>query len=128
PQTKADLAEIRRQIVEVSGLVRKYHQAHKTPPQPPSVPAPGRVLRQAVEAAQATHAGGGVEWQLDLPDDLPALAIGPREFRLLCDYLLRNALAGVRPGGGVIVVRAASGGKAVSLTIRDSGAAVAPAN
>jgi len=128
PQTKADLAEIRRQIVEVSGLVRKYHQAHKTPARPPWVPAPGGVLRQAVEAAQATHPAGGIEWQLDLPDDLPALAIGAREFRLLCDYLLRNALAGVRPAGGVIAVQAASGGKVVSLTIRDSGPAVPAAN
>jgi len=127
-QAKADLAEVRRQIVEVSGLVRKYHMAHKAPAQPPSVPSPSRLLRQAVASLQVTHATPGVQWQFDLPDDLPAAALGPREFRLLCDYLLRNALTGVTPAGGVIVVRASASGKVVSLSIRDTGPAVPPAN
>jgi len=128
PQTKTDLAEIRRQIVEVSGLVRKYHMAHRPPAQPPSVPSPSRLLRQTIEALQATRPVPGVEWRLDLPEELPAAAIGPREFRLLCDYLLRNALAGVTPAGGGIVVQASANDKVVSLRIRDTGPAVPAAN
>ena len=67
---------------------------------------------------------------VDVPDDLPLLDVDPVRIREVVGNLVANALRHTPSGGRVVVTAAlagASSGRAVEVTVRDTGPGIEPA-
>jgi two-component system sensor histidine kinase BaeS len=67
----------------------------------------------------------GLQWEAAIPADLPTLAIDPDRVAQALGNLLSNAIKYTAPGGSV-AVSAGVTNNAVWITVRDSGAGIAP--
>jgi len=90
-----------------------------------------RMLREAVESAQATAQGAKLALSLELPQrgsggqtDDGLSAVGDRaQLRRVVDNLIENAMS-YTPGGGRVVVAAALAGDEIQVSVTDTGPGV----
>lgn len=83
------------------------------------------VVHKTVAAVRARAQAGGVELQVDLPEDLPLVDIDPQRIGQVLRNLLDNALTHT-PSGGEIVIDAHADGQWVAVSARDTGSGIVP--
>jgi two-component system sensor histidine kinase BaeS len=85
------------------------------------------VLADVASAAQAGAADAGVSVALDAPDNLPLLDADPVRLREIVTNLVANGIRYTPRGGSVtIAAELEPGGGAVRVSVRDTGAGIAP--
>ncbi len=121
---KEYLGIIRDEIARSERIVTDLTDAVQTrPPMPAShgvAVLVEQVLRKCVPPA-------GVTVRLDIPATLPAVRVDASQIRQAFENLVGNAVDAM-PEGGVLEIRAAADGKAVIVSVRDSGGGIAPAD
>ncbi|MCP5149290.1 MAG: PAS domain-containing protein [Ectothiorhodospiraceae bacterium] len=81
------------------------------------------LLADAFETMRRLNADGGIEFRLDLPDEMSTLAIDKNLMRVAINNLLGNAVKYNRPGGRVELM-ASETDEAVVIAVRDTGAGI----
>ncbi|HEU0235632.1 MAG TPA: HAMP domain-containing sensor histidine kinase [Candidatus Limnocylindrales bacterium] len=85
------------------------------------------VLADVASAAQGSAADAGVSVALDAPDSLPLLDADPVRVREIVTNLVANGIRYTPRGGSVTIAAALEpGGGAVVVSVRDTGAGIAP--
>ena len=86
-------------------------------------------VRRAIETASAIlkygMSRGGIELQVEMPEDLPEVACSQSDLEQLFLNLLTNAREAT-PHGGRIVITAGSTDRAVEISIADTGCGIRP--
>ncbi len=85
----------------------------------------GPLLARLTENGQVLGAAQYVRVQLDAPDDLPAVLADEAQLELALMNLVTNALDAM-PGGGQLVVSAATRAEGVVVEVRDTGPGIPP--
>ncbi len=135
PALPEDLRHNADLLVEEAGRTRRIVQnlldfARQRPPErhPTSIAA----LIDSVVALQSYSLGrGGIEVELDVPDDLPLVELDRSQLQQVLVNLTHNAVYAIRSGDGsrIRISAAAEGAAArrrVRLTVMDDGPGVAP--
>ncbi len=120
------LKEIDREVDRLSRLANHLLDLSRLQhrrPAPPTDPLP--TLRALAERAARTAEQARVRLSVELPDELPALAVAPEELEQMVGNLLDNALK-YTPADGTVGLRCAREGAVVSLEVSDSGPGIAP--
>jgi signal transduction histidine kinase len=91
----------------------------------PEPVALGDWLREILVTWQSAAETKGVEWQCDLPDDLPVVPMDPNRMAQVIGNLAANAIQ-YTPEGGRIHVRAGGEAGQVWISIEDTGIGITP--
>jgi signal transduction histidine kinase len=86
----------------------------------------GVLAREAARSVQAEAAARGVVVEVDAPADTPAADIDPVRIREVLTNLLFNALRHTPAGGRVTIGVAAGPGRAIAISVADTGCGIAP--
>jgi signal transduction histidine kinase len=85
------------------------------------------VATDAVGAFRPAADAGGVELAVEIADDIPLLEVDPVRIREVISNLIANALSHTPRGGSVAVdARVGDTGRAVVVTVRDTGSGIEP--
>lgn len=79
-----------------------------------------KVLRAWQEAARDKH----IEWQIEIPDDMPEISADPTRLASIVENLVSNAIKYTRPGG-MISVAAGVKAEEVWIEVKDNGIGIA---
>ena len=86
---------------------------------------PGSLLEQAADAHRHQAEGRGISLGIEIADGLPTVSVDPDRLAQVLGNLISNALRHT-PSGGEVRLAAARRGARVLLTVRDTGAGIAP--
>ncbi len=84
----------------------------------------GEIVESAIELVAASFGGAmprGLTLTIDLPRDLPAVAVDARQWTRAVAAVLENAVQATPPDGGTVIVRAARLDDLVHLRVEDDG-------
>ena len=87
-------------------------------------------VEELLKAAHRDHApaakGKGLSFSVKSPSNLPALSADPHRVRQVVDNLLKNAFK-FTPTGGKVLLSARADGKALTVSVKDTGIGLSPA-
>jgi signal transduction histidine kinase len=115
----ARLDRLMRELVDLS-QIESGATAPVLEPAKPSV-----LVDAAVEPLRLQVDGRGVRLEVDVPPDLPRVAVDRRQIERVIANLITNA-ARATLAGGVISVAAVGRGDAVAISVADTGSGIAP--
>ncbi len=120
--TREYLGIIEGEIAEADRIVADLLDAVRTkPPQVETVSA-SELIGQALRKCEIP---AGVLVHLEVPQALPPLRVDPRQIMQVLWNLITNAVEAM-PDGGELKIQAAEEKSAVRISVRDSGAGIAP--
>jgi signal transduction histidine kinase len=121
---RAEFAEIRRQGLELSAMMRLLQDYQSTRQPVPEVVDLNGVIKQAV---QELRDAGGPRLALNLTSVQLAVVGSPSDLRRLCAFLVRNAIAAAHVNRGSVTIRTERALDRALLWVEDTGPAVPPA-
>jgi two-component system sensor histidine kinase BaeS len=86
---------------------------------------PGKIIRQAREAFLPMASEKGIQFSLDIKEDLPRIKLDPDRLTQILGNLIHNALK-VLPAGGEISLAGSSAGDQLQILVSDNGPGISP--
>lgn len=116
-------ATVREQAERCRAILARLANGQQEPVPSAAIVDPGELVRSVMRPFAFRVREAGVELELRLEDDLPAVGADPHGIGEALDNLTDNALRATPRGGKIALgVEAAAGG--VAITVRDGGAGV----
>ena len=111
-----------RLVADLQDLAQAEAGQLKLVRQPAALPG---IIEQAVAMLRPQADARGVHLSADLPTDLPQVDVDPERVGQVLRNLLNNAIAHT-PADGLLTVTARAGEREVAISVRDTGAGIAP--
>ncbi len=118
-ESRIGLEEVRRQAMDVAGLIQQFQNYRRRTPAPPGPTVLNRVVRTAAALA-------GAAIRLDLADGELSVVAPYADLKRLCLLLLRNAVGAAAATGGDVAARTARSGGRIVLRVEDGGPPLSP--
>lgn len=121
-RVRREADRLQRLVHDLQELSRIDEGAVRLDPRPTSVRG---LVETAVECLQPQFEGREIDVVLDVPEDLPPVAVDPDRMGQVLLNLLGNALR-YTPEGGRVTVAARRDARAVRIAVADTGIGIAP--
>jgi signal transduction histidine kinase len=125
PEARALCAAISREVDRLNALTEEYLRFARAPRSPGGRQEPGELVGNLLDFLAPELAAARIEVRRELPPGVPAIRGDEARLRAVLLNLVRNAREAM-PGGGTLTVTARRAGDGVELSVRDSGAGIAP--
>jgi len=117
------LESIQQELERLESITEEYLRLARLPEPILTPQDPTELLRDVVEFVQREMDAGGVELRLDIPAQLPCVALDEPQFRQAILNLLRNAREAM-PDGGAVKLEAMRYENGVRIQVHDEGAGI----
>lgn len=117
------LESIQQELERLESITEEYLRLARLPEPILTPQDPTELLRDVVEFVQREMDAGGVELRLDIPAQLPSVALDEPQFRQAILNLLRNAREAM-PDGGAVKLEAMRYESGVRIQVHDEGAGI----
>jgi signal transduction histidine kinase len=125
PEARALCAAISREVDRLNALTEEYLRFARAPRTPGGRHAPAELVGNLLDFLAPELAAAGIEVRRELPPGVPAVRGDEARLRAVLLNLVRNAREAMA-GGGTLTVSARPADGGVELTVRDTGAGIAP--
>ncbi|HHM24199.1 MAG TPA: hypothetical protein ENJ23_04080 [Bacteroidetes bacterium] len=126
-QARERLQKVEKQGIRVAELIKALlNFARQTPDLQQTEPVDvGDLIRETARLVRHSLEIEGIEFRLELAENLPELRVNPTHLQQILINLINNA-AHAMEDGGTLTVRAHSRGNEVHIQVRDTGCGIRP--
>ncbi|MDH5490781.1 MAG: ATP-binding protein [Myxococcales bacterium] len=124
-EARALMRSIQEEIDRLAGITEEYLRLARLPDPRLEPDDLGELVLSVLELLAPEMRAAGIEVDLQMPEELPAIAMDEPQLRQAWLNLLRNAREAM-PEGGRITLRLSTQDQGVQIAVEDEGAGIAP--